>query len=46
MRLSDVMTRGVECIPPDDNIAHAAERMKELDVGRCPCATLTAWSEW
>jgi CBS domain-containing protein len=36
MRLSDVMTRGVECIPPDDNITHAAERMKELDVGALP----------
>jgi CBS domain-containing protein len=30
------MSRGVECIRPDDSIARAAERMRELDVGAMP----------
>jgi len=36
MQVNEVMTRGVECIRPNDSIAHAAERMKELDVGALP----------
>jgi len=30
------MTRGVECVRPDDNIAAAAQKMKDLDVGALP----------
>jgi CBS domain-containing protein len=30
------MTRGVECARPDDTIARAAERMKELNIGSLP----------
>jgi predicted transcriptional regulator len=30
------MTRGVECIHPDDSLQMAAQRMKELDVGTLP----------
>ena len=36
MRVSEVMTRGVECTRPTDSIAHAAERMRDLDVGSLP----------
>src|SRR4051812_20949815 len=36
MRLKDVMTAGVECIKPSDTIMHAAERMRDLDVGSLP----------
>lgn len=36
MQVRDVMTWGVECIGPNDNIQHAAERMRELDVGVLP----------
>src|SRR5687768_5431396 len=36
MRIADVMTRGCECAQPSDSIAHAAERMRELDVGALP----------
>jgi CBS domain-containing protein len=40
MQVSEVMTRGVECVRPDDNIATAALRMKNLDVGALPvCGT-------
>jgi len=36
MRVSEVMTRGVECVRPGDTIVRAAERMKELNVGAMP----------
>jgi CBS domain-containing protein len=36
MRVSEVMTRGVECIRPTQTIAQAAERMRELNVGSLP----------
>ena len=40
MQVSEVMTRGVECIRPDDNIVTAAQKMKDLDVGALPvCGT-------
>jgi CBS domain-containing protein len=36
MRIEHAMTRGVECVHPDDSICHAARRMGELDVGSLP----------
>jgi CBS domain-containing protein len=36
MRVRDVMTRGVECIPPNASIASAADRMRQLNVGVLP----------
>jgi CBS domain-containing protein len=36
MQVKDVMTAGVECVRPDDNIAAAAQKMKDLDVGAMP----------
>ncbi|HYT90492.1 MAG TPA: CBS domain-containing protein [Gemmataceae bacterium] len=36
MQVSEVMTRGAECIPPDATLQQAAERMKALDVGALP----------
>jgi CBS domain-containing protein len=36
MQLQEVMTRGVECSRPNDNIAAAAQKMKNLDVGALP----------
>jgi CBS domain-containing protein len=36
MKVSDVMTQGVECIPPDTTLQQAAIRMKALDVGSLP----------
>jgi len=36
MHVRDVMTRGAECARPEDTLQHAAERMKELDVGVLP----------
>ena len=36
MRVKEVMTRGAECARPDDSIAAAAQRMKDLDVGALP----------
>jgi len=36
MQVKDVMTRGAECIRPDDNLQQAARRMKDLDVGPLP----------
>jgi CBS domain-containing protein len=36
MELKQVMTRGVECVRPEDSIAKAAERMRELNVGSLP----------
>jgi CBS domain-containing protein len=36
MRVSEVMTRGVECTRPDAPVREAAARMKDLDVGVLP----------
>jgi len=36
MRVSEVMTRGVECTRPDATLQEAARRMKDLDVGALP----------
>ena len=35
-RIGDIMTRGVEVIQRDDTLQHAAERMRDLDVGVLP----------
>jgi len=34
--VSNVMTRGVECVPPEATLDDAAARMKDLDVGLLP----------
>jgi len=36
MRVSDVMTQGVECIGPEATLQEAAARMKSLDIGPLP----------
>ena len=36
MKVSEIMTRGVEIASPDDTIQQAASRMAELDVGVLP----------
>src|SRR5438477_2849918 len=36
MRVNEVMTRGVECVRPPDDIAAAAARMRDLDIGPLP----------
>jgi CBS domain-containing protein len=36
MKVSEVMTRGVECISPDDTLQNAARKMRDLDVGPLP----------
>ena len=36
MRVSEVMTRGVECTGPDATLQEAAAKMKSLDVGPLP----------
>jgi len=36
MHVSEVMTRGAECIGPGATLQEAAERMKALDVGALP----------
>ncbi len=36
MKVRDVMTRGAECVGPDDNLQQAARKMKDLDVGPLP----------
>ncbi|MGD9762207.1 MAG: CBS domain-containing protein [Candidatus Binatia bacterium] len=36
MKLSDIMTRDVEVLSPDDRLDEAARRMKALDVGLMP----------
>src|SRR5690348_861519 len=36
MRVSEVMTRGVECIHPDASLQEAAAKMKSLDIGPLP----------
>jgi CBS domain-containing protein len=36
MKISEIMTRRVECIEPDASIKDAAEKMRALDVGFLP----------
>src|SRR5436190_22171576 len=36
MRVSEVMTQGVECTRPDATLQEAAAKMKSLDVGPLP----------
>jgi CBS domain-containing protein len=36
MKISEIMTRRVECIQPDASIKDAAEKMRALDVGFLP----------
>src|SRR5215510_9128583 len=36
MKVKDVMTRGAECVGPDDTLQEAARKMKNLDVGPLP----------
>ena len=36
MQLKDIMTPQVECLNPDDSLTHAAQRMRDLDVGSLP----------
>jgi CBS domain-containing protein len=36
MQVKDVMTRGAECISPDETLQEAARKMKNLDVGALP----------
>jgi CBS domain-containing protein len=36
MKVNEVMTPAVECVCPNDSIAAAAQKMKELDVGALP----------
>lgn len=40
MRVKEVMTRGVECVGPDDPIQTAAEKMRNLNVGPMPVCGL------
>ena len=36
MRLKEIMTPQVECLSPSDTLAHAAERMRDMNVGSLP----------
>jgi CBS domain-containing protein len=36
MQVNEVMTHGVECVRPEDSVAAAAQKMKDLDVGALP----------
>jgi len=36
MKVKDVMTKGVECVRPDDSVKDAATKMKDMDVGPMP----------
>jgi CBS domain-containing protein len=36
MLVSEIMTRNVECVRPDDTLEHAARKMRDLDVGPLP----------
>jgi CBS domain-containing protein len=36
MKVSEVMTRGVECVRPEASLEEAAAKMKSLDVGALP----------
>ena len=36
MQLKEIMTLNVECLKPDDTLAHAAERLRDMNVGSMP----------
>ena len=36
MRVSEVMTRGAECVSPEATLQEAARKMRDLDVGPLP----------
>lgn len=36
MQVNQVMSRGVECVRPEDTLNHAARKMRDLDVGPLP----------
>jgi len=36
MKVKDVMTRGAQCVRPDETLQAAASKMKSLDVGPLP----------
>jgi len=36
MKVSEVMSRNVECVRPDDTLQQAARKMRDLDVGPMP----------
>src|SRR5437899_2669861 len=36
MKVNEVMSRGVECVRPEDTLQHAARKMRDLDVGSMP----------
>lgn len=36
MLVRDIMTRDVECLCPGDSLSHAAEKMRDLNVGSLP----------
>jgi CBS domain-containing protein len=36
MKVKDVMTKGAQCVTPDDSLQEAAQKMKNLDVGSLP----------
>jgi CBS domain-containing protein len=36
MQVKEVMTRGAECVRPDDTLQQAARKMRDLDVGPLP----------
>jgi len=36
MKVHEVMSRGVECVRPDDTLQQAARKMRDLDVGSMP----------
>ena len=43
MQVRDGMTKGAECVRPANSLQEAAQKMKNLDVGRCPSAITTDW---
>lgn len=36
MYVSEMMTKGVQCVSPETTLAHAARRMRDLNVGALP----------
>jgi len=36
MKIKDIMTRNVEIVHPDDTLQHAAQKMRERDIGFLP----------
>lgn len=39
MKVSEVMTRTVECVTPDDTIQNAARKMRDLGKNKSPAAS-------